>query len=258
MRSVAPGGFLRRALSHPRRAVACAGPRADPHPLYTRAVRTIVLTRHGLTTRSHPEQHLGQRIDVPLSDDGHAQAAALAERLEPVALARIISSPLRRARETAAVVAARCRTAASGERYETDARLLEMDYGAWEGLTYAQIDERDGDARRRWAEDPAAMACPGGESGNDVAARVRDLLQELLAAPPAAGPILLVGHSTTNRILVCAALGIPIREYRRRIVQGQVNLTALAWDDGAAVEQGRAVLVNDLGHVRRPPAAPWE
>ncbi len=61
---------------------------------------TLVLTRHGLTTRSHPEQHLGQTIDVPLSDEGRTQAIALAERLGPIAFERIVSSPLLRARET--------------------------------------------------------------------------------------------------------------------------------------------------------------
>jgi broad specificity phosphatase PhoE len=223
----------------------------------------VVLTRHGLTTRSHPEQHLGQRIDVSLSAKGREQAAALAERLEPVALARIISSPMRRARETAELVAARCRTDAL-EPVEVDERLLEMDYGAWEGLTYDELEQRWRAERREWEADPAGMACPGGESGNDVAARVQSLLSDLLVGggPGDAGapdaPILLVGHSTTNRILVCAALGIPLGEYRERIVQGQANVTALEWKAGARVDQAKALLINDLAHIRRPPAAPWE
>lgn len=217
----------------------------------------VVLTRHGLTTRSHPEQHLGQRIDVPLSPDGRAQAAALAERLEPVSLARIVSSPLVRARETAEVVAARCRPGAA-DSIGSDPRLLEMNYGEWEGLTYEQIDERWHAERRAWEDDPATMHCPGGESGNDVAARVSDLVRDLLAGEDPAAPVLLVGHSTTNRILVCVALGIPIRDYRRRVVQGQANLTALEWAAGASVDAAKALLVNDLAHVRQPPAAPWE
>jgi broad specificity phosphatase PhoE len=217
----------------------------------------VVLTRHGLTTRSHPEQHLGQRINVALAAEGRSQAEALADRLEPVSLARIISSPLRRAHQTAEIIAAR-RPAVAGEPVESDERLLEMHYGAWEGLTYEEIDQRWRAERREWETDPARNACPGGESGNDVAARVRSLLRELLAGGAPAAPILLVGHSTTNRILVCVALGIPIREYRRRIVQGQANLTALEWAAGARVDGARALLINDLAHVRLPPAAPWE
>ena len=88
---------------------------------------TLVLTRHGLTERSEPEQHLGQHIDISLSDAGRRQAEALARRLAGVRFARVISSPLFRAQETAEIVA-------RGLRAETDPRLKEMDYGAWEGL----------------------------------------------------------------------------------------------------------------------------
>ena len=64
---------------------------------------------------------------------------------------------------------------------ETDPRLKEMDYGGWEGLTYRQIEARDGAARREWELAPDRLACPGGESGNDVAIRVRSFLADLLA-----------------------------------------------------------------------------
>lgn len=230
---------------------------------YTRGVPVIVLTRHGLTTRSYPEQHLGQRIDVGLSDEGRAQAAALAERLATVDVRRILTSPLRRARETADAVAAVVAIPARPRPApQADARLLEMDYGDWEGLTYEQIEARDAQRRRAWEGDPATLRCPGGESGNDVADRARDLLRDLLAeaADPAVGdrPVLIVGHSTLNRVLVSVALGLPLREYRQRIVQGQVNLTALEWAPGAPPDAAKALLVNDLAHVRRPPAAPWE
>src|SRR6266581_2725082 len=73
---------------------------------YTAAMLTLVLTRHGLTPRSLPEQHLGQRVDLELSDEGRAQARALASRLAGVAFERIVSSPLARAHQTAEIVAA--------------------------------------------------------------------------------------------------------------------------------------------------------
>ena len=135
---------------------------------------TVLLTRHGATPRSDPEQHLGQGIDIGLSGAGRAAARALAARLEGVAFDRVISSPLRRALETAATVAA-------GSPVETDPRVAEMDYGEWEGLTYAEIDARDLDLRRRWEDDPAGTRCPGGESGNEVAARARTFLADAIA-----------------------------------------------------------------------------
>jgi probable phosphoglycerate mutase len=216
---------------------------------------TFVLTRHGLTDRSDPEQHLGQGIDVGLSLAGRAQAAALAARIGPEHFDRIIASPLLRARETAAAVA--------GDRtVELDARLAEMDYGRWEGLTYGQIDALDGPYRARWEADPAALPCPGGESGDDVARRARGFLEDLLAwaAPASEGQqiVLTVAHSSLNRVLLCAAMGVPVRDYRRRFAQGQGNLTVIRWPSGARVADGRLLVANDTSHLAAPGQAPWE
>jgi broad specificity phosphatase PhoE len=232
---------------------------------------TLVLTRHGLTDRSTPEQHLGQRIDVSINEAGRRQAEALARRLAPVAFDRAVTSPLFRARETAAIVA-------RGVEVEADPRLREMDYGAWEGRTYEQIREADGAYREAWERDPDTLPCPGGESANDVAARVRGFLGDLLdehrawhakasfrAATSGWGtttarverPILAVAHATTNRILVCVALDIEVREFRRRLTQDQANVTVLQWDLEAAPDEGRMLVLNDTAHLRRADEAPW-
>lgn len=227
---------------------------------------TLVLTRHGLTPRSDPEQHLGQRIDIELSAQGQAQAVALAVRLDPVRFERIFTSPQVRARETAAIIAKR---SPGKPPVEADPRLREMDYGHWEGLTYPQIDARDRVERQRWEADPAKTKCPGGESGNDVAARVKSFLTDLLAthraqaadgagADAAERPVLVVAHSSLNRIMVCVALGIEIREFRTRLQQSQANLTALRFEHGSGPADARLILLNDLSHLRRPPRTPWE
>ncbi len=216
---------------------------------------TLVLTRHGLTDRSDPEQHLGQGIDVGLSLAGRAQAAALAGRIADERFDRIVSSPLQRAMETA-------RAVARGRTVEPEPRLMEMDYGAWEGLTYEAIDAVDAAGRARWVADPEAVACPRGESGADVAARARSFLVDLLrwaAERDSEDPVVLaVAHSTLNRILLCVAVGIPVREYRRRFTQGQANLTVLRWPSGSSPEQARILAVNDTSHVATAGQAPWE
>lgn len=237
---------------------------------------TLVLTRHGLTDRSVPEQHLGQRIDISINDAGRRQAAALAARLRGQRVDRLLTSPLFRARETAEVLATGI-ALPDGGAPEVDPRLREMDYGAWEGLTYADLHERYGAARAAWVERPDELACPGGESGNDVAERARAFLADLLdehrrwharaalratigAGPDARPPervVLAVGHATTNRILLCVALGHPVREYRRRFVQGQANLTVLRWADDAGPDGAMLQLCNDVGHLRAPGEAPW-
>jgi broad specificity phosphatase PhoE len=236
-------------------------------------VLTLVLTRHGLTDRSEPEQHLGQHMDVSLNAAGRRQADALSRRLAGVRFDRIISSPLFRAQETAEILARR----AVG--VETDPRLKEMDYGAWEGLTYETIERRDGPTRREWELAPDRLACPGGESGNDVAVRVRSFLDDLLAEhkawharasfraatahpggatpPPGERPILVVAHSSTNRVLMCVALGTDVRDYRKRFVQAQANLTVLRWEPGDAPEDGKLIVANDLGHLRGANELPW-
>ena len=234
---------------------------------------TVVLTRHGLTDRSEPEQHLGQHIDISLSGAGRRQAEALALRLGGVRFDRVLSSPLFRAQETAAILAGR------EPSVETDPRLKEMDYGAWEGLTYTQIEERDGASRREWELAPDRLPCPGGESGNDVAERVRAFLADLIdehkawharasfraatapggsSSSPGERPILVVAHSSTNRVLMCVALGTDLRDYRKRFVQSQANLTVLRWESGDAVEDAKLLVANDLGHLRGPNEPPWD
>jgi broad specificity phosphatase PhoE len=233
-------------------------------------VLTLVLTRHGLTERSEPEQHLGQHIDISLSEAGRRQAEALSRRLSGVTFDRVLSSSLFRAQETAEILA-------RGAHVETDPRLKEMDYGAWEGLTYGQIDDRDGAARREWELAPDRLACPGGESGNDVAVRVRSFLEDLLAehkawraraafraatsrgpgTAPGERPVLAVAHSSTNRVLMCIALGTDLRDYRKRFVQAQANLTVLRWEAGDGPEDAKLLVANDLGHLRGPKDLPW-
>jgi broad specificity phosphatase PhoE len=207
---------------------------------------TLVLSRHGATDRSNPEQHLGQRIDIPLSAAGRSAAQALGRRLEGVRFDRIVASPLRRAQETA-------RLALPAADVETDARLAEMDYGEWEGLTYEQIEERDAERRRAWEEDPEANPCPGGESGADVARRVRAFLADTAKA----GQVLAVAHSTTNRILLAVALHVPVREYRLRFQQEPANLTVLRFP-GSADEGALLLLGDDMSHVRGTRGATWE
>jgi broad specificity phosphatase PhoE len=213
-------------------------------------VLSVVLTRHGSTPRSDPEQHLGQGIDIGLSAEGEAAARALARRLEGVAFDRIVSSPLRRAVQTVEILAA-------DRAVETDMRLAEMDYGDWEGLTYAQIEARDLERRRRWEEDPATQHCPGGESGDEVAARARAFLGDAIAGPgsdasEAEGRILVVAHATLNRILLCVALDVPVRDFRRRFRQDPANLTILRFSgdvDAGALQ----ILANDTAHLGMSP-----
>jgi phosphoserine phosphatase len=216
---------------------------------------TVLLTRHGHTDRSEPEQYLGQHIDVPLSEKGRAAALALGGRLEGITFERVISSPLKRALETAKV-------ARPNDAIETDDRLKEADYGEWEGHTHEEIEARFGAARHMWEADPASFDIPGGESGSDVGRRARSFVEALVEWEQGLEDggkdhrVLVVAHSTLNRVLLAECLGVPLRDYRRRFRQDWANLTVLRF--GSEYGSGALLLLaNDLGHIRGHSGITW-
>lgn len=236
----------------------------------------LLLTRHGHAAAG--DVMLGGQLDVALTPRGREEADALARRLSGVRVDRIVSSPMLRALETA-------QTIATGRPVEVDDRLRELDYGRWEGLTYEEIEARDPELRAHWESDPATTHSPGGESGDEVAARALSFLVDLLTvecgspatrrrhAPDPGGArghvserqaeiegerrVLVVAHGTFNRVLLCVALGIPVRDYRRRLVQDRANLTVLRYEPGDGPDGAQLILANDVGHLRVPGEAPW-
>jgi broad specificity phosphatase PhoE len=151
--------------------------------------RVLVLVRHGQTPANAQGLLLG-RSDPPLTDMGRSQARALAGLLAPD---RLISSPLRRARETAA---------AFGCPFEVDERWIELDYGAVEGLEPHTVAA---DVWERWRNDPQ-FAPPGGESLAALGLRVRAACDEL-AAEAATADVVVVTHVSPIKAAVAWALG---------------------------------------------------
>jgi broad specificity phosphatase PhoE len=155
----------------------------------------LVLIRHGETEWSRTRRHTG-RSDIPLTDVGRAEARVLLGALAgEFAFARVLSSPLARARET-------CELAGLGDRAEIEEALVEWDYGEYEGITTKEIRA----TRPGWSL--WRDGCPGGESANDVGARV-DLLLEALRAGPADGDVALFAHGHLLRVLAARWLGLP-------------------------------------------------
>lgn len=215
---------------------------------------TVLLTRHGHTDRSDPEQYLGQHIQATLTDRGRSDAAALADRLHGIQVDRVISSPLDRAVDTAQILADRV-----GASVEIDDRLTELDYGAWEGLTVEEIDRRFPGERDLYEADPSIHRVGGGESGLAVAARVGDFMESLIEWWEDAATdrtCLLVGHSSLNRILLAVVLGVPLADYRRRFKQDWASLTVLRWESRAAGPL--LMLANDESHSKGVRGATWD
>lgn len=157
----------------------------------------IAFVRHGQTELNRGGRLQG-RIDAPLSDHGLEQAAALARGLASEPVARVLSSPLRRARDTAAAIAAR-----HGLVVEVDDRLIEIDYGSWDGLALTDVSPDDWAS---WRNDPD-FAPPGGERLSDVTARVLSFCADVLADDL----VVAVSHVSPIKAAVCGALRVDER-----------------------------------------------
>jgi broad specificity phosphatase PhoE len=165
----------------------------------------LVLSRHGQTDWSTQGRYTGI-TDVDLDDEGRAQAARLAEWARTARLTTVVSSPMTRAVRTAAGAAA-----ALGVPLRTDERLREVDFGIAEGR---RRDELDPEVVRRFTEDPVGCPFPGAEEPSVAAERVTACLTDVARD---GGRILVVAHNTLFRLALCALLGIPLADYRRRL-----------------------------------------
>ena len=196
-----------------------------------------LLLRHGQTPMSVQKRYAGL-ADVPLTEVGVQQAAAAGKRLASAGLTAIVTSPLVRAMRTAEEVAA-----ATGAPVKVDEGFRETDFGAWDGLTFAEVRERWPAELTAWLADPA-VAPPGGESFAAVSTRVEGALRRVLAGYQGQ-TVLIVSHVTPIKTLVAAALLAPPPALYRM----HLDVAALCRVDWYA--DGPAVLrsFNDTGHL---------
>jgi probable phosphoglycerate mutase len=175
----------------------------------------LVLVRHGETEWSRAGKHTG-RTDIPLTDAGRRAAEVLREALSRRSFERVLTSPLSRAAET-------CRLAGF-DQAETRDELLEWDYGQYDGLTTPEIREERPDWWL-WRD-----GCPGGESPDEVAARVDRLIGELQGAR---GDALLFAHGHLLRVLSARWIELG-PESGSRFVLGTATLSVLGWERDTA------------------------
>jgi broad specificity phosphatase PhoE len=195
------------------------------------------LIRHGRTELNLRNVYAGWS-DVGLDAVGHEQAAALARRLEPVPLAAVVASPLRRAGETAEALAA-------GRRIEIERRdeLAELHMPLWQGLGEAEIAQRFPVEWSVWCRDPASLDVPHLESLSSAARRSRHLVAEL-GRRHAGRCVAVVTHEAIVRAALLTSLGIELRHYRRFRIP-LASLSVLAWRPEAA----QLWLMGDASHL---------
>lgn len=172
--------------------------------------RRLILLRHGQT-----EWNVGGRmqggIDTDLTEAGRSQAKEAARELSMRHPLAIVSSDLRRAWDTAMILAEHC---VDPVPLRSDERLRETSLGDWEGLDHVEVDERHPGERARWRFD-ATLTPPAGESKIAVAARSAPVVAELLEEYPDWGerPIVLVAHGGLIAALTAALLALPVAHW---------------------------------------------
>ncbi|MBU9765618.1 bifunctional RNase H/acid phosphatase [Mycobacterium sp. TNTM28] len=231
------------ATAEAEKPVAPAKPAAAPPtaPGWTGATGTptrLLLLRHGQTELSVARRYSG-RGNPELTDEGRRQADAAARYLAARGgVAAVLTSPLDRAYETATVAAK-----ALGVDVRVDDDLIETDFGAWEGLTFAEAAQRDPDIHRRWLRD-TSVEPPGGESFDAVAERVRRARNRIIAEYGAA-TVLVVSHvtpiKTVLRLALDAGEGIL---YRLHLDLASLSIAEFYGDGGSSVR-----LVNQTDYL---------
>jgi ribonuclease H / adenosylcobalamin/alpha-ribazole phosphatase len=229
-KSASPAETAKTVAAQPSTAPGWTGARGMP----TR----LLLLRHGQTELSVQRRYSG-RGNPALTDVGWHQADAAARYLaQRAGIAAVLSSPLQRAYNTAATAAT-----ALGLDVTVDDDLIETDFGAWEGLTFAEAAERDPELHRRWLRDTSATP-PGGESFDDVLDRVLRLRERIIDAHEGA-TVLVVSHVTPIKMLLRLALDAgPGILYRLHLDLASLSIAEFYPEGGSSVR-----LVNQTGYL---------
>jgi len=226
------------AIAEPAKTVAAQTPTA---PGWTGARGTptrLLLLRHGQTELSVERRYSG-RGNPALTEVGRQQADAAARYLaQRGGIAAVLSSPLQRAYDTATTAAK-----ALGLDVTVDDDLIETDFGAWEGLTFAEASQHDPELHRRWLRDTSAMP-PSGESFDSVLDRVIRLRERIVAAHQGA-TVLVVSHVTPIKMLLRLALDAgPGVLYRLHLDLASLSIAEFYSDGASSVR-----LVNQTAYL---------
>ena len=201
---------------------------------------SIYLIRHGATAanREVPYRLQGRALDLPLDEVGVEQAARAAVALSTVEFVAVYSSPLLRARQTAAKLAD-----PRGLETLIDPELIEASLGRWEGLTWDEANARDPELYERFHANPGMTPYPDGESFQQVRERVTPAIARIAAAHPGLKDAMIC-HNVTARSYLSGLMGIPI-DLARAIRQANGGINLVEFEDGRAV----VAMVNGCLHL---------
>ena len=211
-------------------------------------VQRIWLVRHGQTAWNEQGRFCGH-TDIPLSMLGRRQALTLASYLQHMPITAIYSSDLSRARETAEIIAARNVEETLAVSLQPSPLWREINFGAWEGLTYNEIATSFVD-QLSFFTDPEHYAPPQGETLAEVLQRVIPALQAIMQHDHK-GEIVLVSHGGVLRGLLCVLLGMPLSsQWQLRIDTGSLSAIDVSLDEHGALLASLAGLNVTMRHPK--------
>jgi ribonuclease H / adenosylcobalamin/alpha-ribazole phosphatase len=205
-------------------------------------VTTLVVVRHGATELTAEKRFSGGlgSSNPGLTDEGRAQVREVADWLTPIgeAVDVVVASPVRRTRESAEILAERL-----GVDLVEEPRFAEMEFGAWDGLTFAEVRDRSADEIDAWLGS-LDVAPAGGESFREVEKRVLDGLSHLLETH-AGQTVVVVSHVTPIKVLVAHAVDAPLSSlFRMELSTASVSVVSFFGEPGSSGIRGSLRLYN--------------
>jgi broad specificity phosphatase PhoE len=203
--------------------------------------RRIVLWRHGRTEWNASGRFQGQ-TDIDLDEIGRAQAWESARRLAALEPDLLISSDLRRTRDTIAALAE-----ITGKPVQLDRRLRETFAGEWQGLTGAEIASRYPEEYKAWRAGDPLLKVGGGETRQDVAERMAAAVRDIAARLADDGLAVLTSHGGAARLGIAALIGMPLERFTN--VGGLSNGS---WSMLRDTDQGWVLVEHNAGTLPTP------
>jgi phosphoserine phosphatase len=210
----------------------------------------LYLVRHGVTSYNKEDRFQG-RIDIPLDDDGKAQAESLGERFRDEVrkggehFAGIYSSPLTRTQETAEPIAK-----ALGITQQKDPGLIELGMGEWEGKTKTEVLQyKDADGiplLKKCSADPLHNPMPGGETLQEVDSRVTSSLEKIIKSHLPQESAVIVTHGGAIAVVLCHVLGKSLSEVPKSMVD---NASVTIIETGSDLDHAKLLAHNDTSHI---------
>ena len=183
----------------------------------------VYFLRHGQTTYNADNNRYCGRTDIPLTEKGIAQAESVHQQLKHISFDAVYSSPLQRAFNTAQI--------AGGKKdVVKDDRLIEADFGEWEGKTREEFIAENEVLWTNWMKDPSISRAGGnGETAQQIVKRVDDFFRAVFAKHRS-GNIMVVAHNGVNRLYLAYKLGMPLKHYRK-LTQDNSTVTMFQLDN---------------------------